>query len=251
VLTERIADEFMTVEELVGMGRSPFTGWHGQLGESDRQMVQKALHLTGTADWAQRTLHTLSDGQAQKAMIARALAQDTPLMLLDEPTAHLDVANRIALLQLLRHLARTAQKAILITSHELEALLQVSDTLWLLHPDGTYSEGMPEELALQGFINRAFDTSQVYFNITSGSFSFHNEHLEPKLRLGGNSGGVYWTGLALQKAGIGFCTTEHRQDLPLLAVEAPPITETWQWHWKGRQSRQLGQMIHWLLQETF
>ena len=124
VLTERVEAGNLLVRALVALGRYPYTGWFGRLSKEDEVKVQEAMEMTDTLSLADRSLHTLSDGERQKVMLARALAQDTPLIILDAPTAHLDLPNRVELFALLRRLTRDTRKAILLSTHELDLALQ-------------------------------------------------------------------------------------------------------------------------------
>lgn len=134
VLTERIDVPDLRVTDVVALGRTPYTGFLGGLNDTDEERVRSALQATGITHLAQRKLHTLSDGERQKCMIAKALAQDTPLIFLDEPTAFLDYPSKVDMMLLLRRLARDERKAVLLSTHDLELALQTADRLWLLSP---------------------------------------------------------------------------------------------------------------------
>lgn len=142
----------ITVFDLVAMGRYPHTGWTGKLDDRQRAVVEWAIENTGIGNLRHRLLHHLSDGERQKVMIARALAQDTPLILLDEPTAHLDLPNRSDIVGLLRQLTRQTQRGILLSTHDLELALQAADRLWLMDHQGRVITGTPEDLALDGWL---------------------------------------------------------------------------------------------------
>jgi iron complex transport system ATP-binding protein len=156
VLTERVQTGWLTVYDLVSMGRYPYTGWMGQLRAEDEAMVEAAIQQTHIESLLGRYVHELSDGQMQKVMIARALAQDGELMILDEPTAHLDLNNRVEIMHLLKQLARNTGKAIVMATHELDLALQMADRLWLAQPHAQLVEGMPEDLVLTGAIDQTF-----------------------------------------------------------------------------------------------
>jgi iron complex transport system ATP-binding protein len=129
VLTQKPDVTNITVEELVGLGRSPYTGFWGSLSKADRQIVTEALRLVGISSLKGRMIQTLSDGERQKAMIAKALAQQTPIVLLDEPTAFLDYPSKVEMMQLLHRLAAEKGKTILLSTHDLELAFQLADTL--------------------------------------------------------------------------------------------------------------------------
>lgn len=128
----RVAD--MRCFDAVAVGRAPYTGWTGRLAPADMAAVTDALEAVGMAEYADRTLDTLSDGECQRVMIARALAQDTPVLLLDEPTSFLDLPNRYELVRLLSRLARERHKTVVISTHELEIALRLADTILLIDP---------------------------------------------------------------------------------------------------------------------
>ena len=163
VNTERIDVDALTVRELVGIGRSPYTNWIGRLTTEDSKIVEHAMEVTGVMKFAERRVNTLSDGEAQRAMIARALAQDTPIILLDEPTSFLDLPNRYELCTLLRKLAHEENKCILFSTHELDIALELCDSVALISPPQLHI--MPtEEMVRTGHIERLFTTGIVSFN---------------------------------------------------------------------------------------
>ena len=157
VLTRRPDAENMTVGELVQLGRAPYTGFWGQLSDNDRLAADRALRMVGIEHMKHRRLCSLSDGECQKAMIAKSLAQDTPVILLDEPTAFLDFPGKVELMLLLSRLAHEEGKTILLSTHDLETALQTADRLWLMQEDGI-REGSPRQLvdngAIKGYIGR-------------------------------------------------------------------------------------------------
>ncbi|MBR4213190.1 MAG: ABC transporter ATP-binding protein [Bacteroidales bacterium] len=156
VLTERVALQNMSVEELVGMGRSPYTGFWGRLSEADRTQVSKALALVGIEPLRRRMVQTLSDGERQKVMIAKALAQETPIIFLDEPTAFLDYPSKVEILHLLHRLSHEAGKTVFLSTHDLELALQIADRIWLMDRGGSVHIGTPEELTEDGSLERFF-----------------------------------------------------------------------------------------------
>ena len=162
VLTEKPDVQNMTVLELVGMGRSPYTGFWGTLTDEDRQKVDEAISLVHIEPLATRLIHTLSDGERQKVMIAKALAQQTPVIYLDEPTAFLDYPSKVEMMQLLRRLAIDEQKTIFLSTHDVELSLQVADRLWLMEPQGL-SVGTPRELADNGALSRFIERPGIVF----------------------------------------------------------------------------------------
>ena len=163
VLTERPNIQGMTVAELVAMGRSPYTGFWGQLHDDDLAQVEEAIQLVGIENLRRRNVNTLSDGERQKVMIAKTLAQQTPIILLDEPTAFLDYPSKVEVLLLLRRLAHQMNKTIFLSTHDLELALQTADNLWLLAAGEPLLIGTPGELAESGALPRFFHGPGIEF----------------------------------------------------------------------------------------
>lgn len=163
VLTERPNIQGMTVAELVAMGRSPYTGFWGQLHDDDLAQVEEAIRLVGIENLRRRNVNTLSDGERQKVMIAKTLAQQTPIILLDEPTAFLDYPSKVEVLLLLRRLAHQMNKTIFLSTHDLELALQTADNLWLLAAGEPLLIGTPGELAESGALPRFFHGPGIEF----------------------------------------------------------------------------------------
>ena len=163
VLTEKPDVQNMTIEELVGMGRSPYTGFWGTLDDEDEKIVREAIRLVGIENLRGRMVHTLSDGERQKVMIAKALAQQTPIIYLDEPTAFLDFPSKVETMQLLRKLAAEEQKTIFLSTHDVELSLQLADKIWLMEPE-QLSVGTPAELAAQGVLSRFIEHDGIVFD---------------------------------------------------------------------------------------
>ena len=166
VTTERINAGALTVTELVALGRQPHTGLLGRLDSDDRGIVADAIDKVGLTDKADRHIATLSDGERQKAMIARALAQQTPLILLDEPTAFLDVASRIDTLQLLRHITSDMGKTVLLSTHDVSQTLLMADDLWVIGSDNIMRCGTTRALIDDGTLDRVFAGGNIRFNAT-------------------------------------------------------------------------------------
>jgi iron complex transport system ATP-binding protein len=170
VLTERVDVHHLSVYELVGMGRSPYTGFWGTLKTEDDAIVREALRQAGISHLSDRPIETLSDGERQKTMIAKALAQQTPVIFLDEPTAFLDFPSRIEILQTLHRLSRTTQKTIFLSTHDLEIALQIADTLWLMDQTHGLTVGSPEQLAQSGCMENLFPNKNVVFDSNTRRF---------------------------------------------------------------------------------
>lgn len=172
VSTERIQAGALTVTELVGLGRQPHTGFLGRLDDEDREIVRQAMADAGIIDKADEYMASLSDGERQKAMIARALAQQTPIIILDEPTAFLDVASRIETMRLLQNLAHDRGKAVLLSSHDISQSLMLADELWLITSDRQVLTGTTQQLVADGAMNRLFNNRDIHFNPAILDYSF-------------------------------------------------------------------------------
>ena len=160
VLTEKPDVGRTTVYEVVALGRSPYTGFWGTLGAEDRQAVDEAIAMVGIGHLSQREVGQLSDGERQKVMIAKALAQQTPLIFLDEPTAFLDYPSKVDMLLLLRRISREAGKTVFLSTHDLELTLQAADTIWLMTRSDGLLVGTPHDLARQGALGRFVEKSK-------------------------------------------------------------------------------------------
>ena len=200
VLTDRITVGNLSVYDLVSFGRSPYTGWFGSLTKKDEEKVRWAIESTGIEQFVDRDILRLSDGERQKVMIGRALAQDTSAILLDEPTAHLDLPNRVEIMRLLRKLAHETQKGILLSTHELDLALKAADTLWLISMDGKVITGTPEDLVLDGTFESVFEKNSFDFDRSTGSFTLHQPTKQPVF-LRGDATAVFWTRRALEREG--------------------------------------------------
>lgn len=163
VLTEKPDLRNMTARELVELGRSPYTGFWGGLSDADSQMVDEALRLVAIEELAPRLVHTLSDGERQKVMIAKALAQQTPVIFLDEPTAFLDFPSKVETMQLLGRLAHEQQKTIFLSTHDVELALQLADRIWLMERD-RMTIGTPRQLADDGTLSRYLERVGTLFD---------------------------------------------------------------------------------------
>lgn len=170
VLTERASSPGLTVDDVVSLGRQPFTGWQGHLTADDRREVSQALHLSGAMPFARRLFDDLSDGERQRVMIARAFAQSSRLMILDEITAFLDLPGRVEVMTLLRRYAHASGSIVLLSSHDLDLSLQLADSVWLLGGNGSLTVGTPDMLITNGHIGQAFDTDAVRFSAARGRF---------------------------------------------------------------------------------
>ncbi|MET7027793.1 ABC transporter ATP-binding protein [Sediminicola luteus] len=169
VLTEPIASKNLTVLELISLGRQPYTNWIGTLTNLDKEKIVKAINMVQIEDLQHKKCYELSDGQLQKVMIARALAQDTNIMLLDEPTSHLDLYHKVHILKLLREIAHETKKTILFTTHEIEIAIQLCDKMLIMEKERS-SFGEPCELIANKSFENLFPSDTITFDSQSGSF---------------------------------------------------------------------------------
>ena len=200
VLTDRIDIENATVYNVVSLGRHPHSNWWGSITEEEDKIIQKAIEMVHLEHKKHHNINELSDGERQRVMIAKALAQDTPIIMLDEPTAHLDLPNRVEIMLLLHRLAHKTDKAILLSTHELDLALQAADRIWLISSERGVEFGVPEDLVFNGSFNHAFESKSYYFNADNGNFSL-NYPMSRKVWVSGNKTRMYWTLRALARAG--------------------------------------------------
>jgi len=233
VLTEKIDVGMLCAETLVGMGRYPYTDWWGNLTAKDEKIVQWAIASVGSLHLAKRNVNQLSDGERQKIMIARALAQEPALMLLDEPTAFLDLPRRVEIMQLLRQLAQQTNQAILLSTHDLDLALRLADKIWLLTADGSLEIGAPEDLILNGIFTETFQSEGVEFDATSGEFRLHTP-IRGEISLVGGGIETLWTKRALQR--FGFVVLNSNSSIRVEVVNAIASTY-WQVTYRNTVSK--------------
>ena len=171
-LTEQLMSKNLTVFELIAIGRQPYTNWIGKLSPSDQEAVGRAIELTNIEELQQKKCYELSDGQMQKVLIARALAQDTEIIILDEPTTHLDLYHRAYILKLLKQLTRDTRKTILFSSHEIDLTIQLCDTMAVMTEDKVYTNS-PCKLIENGVFESLFPKDLIDFDLSTGSFRFN------------------------------------------------------------------------------
>jgi iron complex transport system ATP-binding protein len=212
VSTDSVQVANLRVADLVAYGRFPYTGWLGRLSDTDRRMVSDALEKVGLMKFARRMVTQLSDGERQRALIARALAQDTPFILLDEPTAFLDVNNKYEIFHLLHQLARENNKTIILSTHDLNIALREMDKFWILLETESI-EGAPEDAVLNGWLDRLFSSGNVAFDTNSGDFYFRKDHAGTA-SVQGDEPAYSWTIRALERRGY-FFTTRGQAELQI------------------------------------
>ncbi|GAB3648910.1 ABC transporter ATP-binding protein [Echinicola sediminis] len=197
VLTDKVSAGNLSVHQLVSLGRTPFTNWLGKLTDEDQNIVDKALRVTKTHYLKDQLISEVSDGQLQKVMIARALAQDGELIILDEPTAHLDLINRYEIMHLLREITERQGKSILVITHDLEIAIETADELWIMQCGEQLLVGPPEDLIINGDINRLIPGHQLTFDPELGKIrpfsSYQYKNIEGPSKIS------QWLKLALEK----------------------------------------------------
>ncbi len=170
VTTDKVRIANLRCRDVVALGRAPYTNWIGRMQEQDEEIVMRSMELVGMSDYADKTMDRMSDGECQRIMIARALAQQTPIILLDEPTAFLDMPNRYELCTLLQRLAHEEQKCILFSTHELDIALALCDSIALISPPQLHL--LPtEEMVKSGYIEKLFTSGIVNFDPATRSVS--------------------------------------------------------------------------------
>jgi iron complex transport system ATP-binding protein len=169
VLTDKLPPSNLTVFELIALGRQPYTNWIGKLTEEDIAKVNEALELTQISHLAHKRHHEISDGQLQITLIARALAQDTPLIILDEPTTHLDLLHKVTLLKLLKKLTQETGKCILFSTHDIDMAIQLSDEMIIMTPESVVQD-QPCNLIMKGSFNTLFQDEHILFDAEKGKF---------------------------------------------------------------------------------
>lgn len=179
VLTHRPAIRNITVGEIVALGRQPYTGFWGILGRDDREIVEQSMRLVGIRSLAERYVQTLSDGERQKMMIAKAIAQQTPVIILDEPTAFLDYPSKVETLDILKRLCRERGNTVLLSTHDIAIALQLADTLWLMELNDNGSSlvtGTPAELSASGILSRFTDRGGIRLDRRTLSLTLRDKY---------------------------------------------------------------------------
>lgn len=204
VLTDRVRPELITCAQIVAMGRYPYTDMIGRLTERDRQVVGRALERVNALDLAGRDFTTLSDGQKQRIMLARAICQEPDLLVLDEPTAYLDIRHKIELLDILRSMAREENITVIMSLHEIDLATKISDRLLCVGEDGIESFGPPGEVMKEGVAEELYDIQSGSYNLLFGSVELHRPQGEPRVFVIGGGGRGIPCYRELQKRDIPF-----------------------------------------------
>ncbi len=251
VLTEALPVGMMDAYSLVALGRHPYSGWLGGLNQHDKERIKWAFKAVGAEGLEGRQIAELSDGERQKISIARALAQEAQVMLLDEPTAFLDLPRRVELMTILRNLAHREQMGLLLSTHDLDLALRFADRLWMITTDGKLIQGYPEELAMSGEFARIFANENLDWDAERGSFRAHpNPCL--KAHIQGDSIHALWTRRALERLGFGIAKPDENSALSIQVVELDDHTE-WAVARNGNQAKHtsISQLIDWIRAESW
>ncbi|MBN3582742.1 ABC transporter ATP-binding protein [Algoriphagus aestuarii] len=217
VLTDPVFPGNMTVGQLVALGRVVHTDWTGRLGKDDKIAVKNALSLTKIGYLENERLSEISDGQRQKAMIARALAQDSGILILDEPTAHLDLVNRYEIMHLLREISHKENKAVLVVTHDLEIAIETADQFWILNCGIPLISGIPEELVISGKINHLLPGEKFHFDVDKGRIKKKSE--KDNWKIIGDPVYRYWVKKALEKAEVNLQESQIQVNQSPFSVE--------------------------------
>ena len=200
ISTEIVKVSNMRVYDLVALGRFPYTNWIGKIEMNDNEVILDALKKTSMEPFIRKFVSELSDGERQKSMIARILAQDTSIMIMDEPTAFLDIAGKYEIFHLMHMLSNQSDKTIIFSTHDLQMAISQSDKIWLIL-DNRLIEGAPEDLMIAGAFDNLFDSATVLFNSEDGTFSFRSD-TKGSIYIEGEGNRRHWTEKAVNRAGF-------------------------------------------------
>ncbi len=225
VFTDNAPVGMMDSFSFASLGRHPYSGWLGILDQHDLDRVSWALDVVGATDLQARQVAELSDGERQKVSIARALAQEANIMLLDEPTAYLDLPRKVGLMRMLRKLSHEENIGMLMSTHDLDLALRHADRLWLITQTGELIKGLPEELALNGELARAFGSENLDWDPSSGSFHLHKD---PCLQFTMDGAGpvAFWTRRAFERYGYGLTQDPSSASL-LVSIQGNEDNPVW------------------------
>jgi len=225
VSTEIVNIHNLSVFDLVALGRFPHTNWFGKLETKDLKSVSKALEMVGMKSFANKNINEISDGERQRVMIARTLAQDTPVIVLDEPTAFLDLPNKYEIVHLLNNLSKNENKTILFSTHDLNIAIQEADKIWLML-DKNILEGAPEDLILNETFNHIFENSSLNFDKLKGDFRIKRKH---DVKIGLTGDGIYytWTKKALER--MNYSVEKGNESIHYITLELVNETCIWKY----------------------
>jgi len=213
ISTEIVKVSNMRVYDLVALGRFPYTNWFGKIDTHNHDIITDSIEKTGMSSLSWRFISELSDGERQKAMIARILAQDTGILVMDEPTAFLDIGSKFEILHLMHLLSQKNGKTIIFSTHDLNVAMSQADKIWLI-VDNSMVEGAPEDLMLQGAFDHLFDSSAYHYNSEYGTYSFKTEN-RGEITVSGEGIMLHYTKKALNRAGFSVSEGEGKPFLKL------------------------------------
>lgn len=213
ISTEIVKVSNMRVYDLVALGRYPYTNWFGRIDPGNHEIIIDAIEKTGMSALSWRLVSELSDGERQKAMIARILAQDTGILVMDEPTAFLDIGSKFEILHLMHLLSQESGKTIIFSTHDLNVAMSQADKIWLII-DNQLLEGAPEDLMLQGSFEHLFDSSAYHYNSEHGTYSFITGN-RGEIYVAGEGIMLHYTKKALNRAGYSVLEGEGQPFLRL------------------------------------
>lgn len=217
VLTDRFNLPDMSVRQLISLGRSPYTGFWGTLSKDDARDIDEVMTLTATTGLSQRLVDTLSDGERQKVMIAKALAQHTPIILLDEPTAFLDFPSKVETMSMLRRLSAEQGKTVLLTTHDIEIALQLADRIWMLDRSNGFIDGIPEDIMISGQLSDFFCNNIISFDINTSSFHIELPESREEISIAGSGVIHKLAARALRRSGYRLVEAVSHQTADIIA----------------------------------
>ena len=244
VLTDAIITPGLSVYDVVAYGRFPYTNWLGKLNNDDDQIINESLQLVDMQKFKNRRLSTLSDGERQRVMIAKALAQQSDIMILDEPTAHLDLINRVEIMKLLRQLAHDQNRAILISTHELDLAMQSADQLWLMPSNKKIRIGAPEDLVLNNAMQEVFEQSSVDFDHLTGMFKIKHDIILKMHFESDDEQKELWAKKAFEKIGVALVSNSDTGS----EIKYQSQADNWIVNWDGEEAHflSLGEVIEYV-----
>jgi len=246
ISTEIVKVSNMRVYDLVALGRFPYTNWFGKIDKNNHDIIADSIEMTGMSSLSSRFISELSDGERQKAMIARILAQDTGILVMDEPTAFLDIGSKFEILHLMHVLSQKSGKTIIFSTHDLNVAMSQADKIWLI-VNNQMLEGAPEDLMLQGAFDHLFDSAAVQYNSEDGTYSFPADK-RGEINVAGDGIMLHYTKKALNRAGFSVSEGEEQPYLKLPSGNC----RTWQLI-DGNSVKDFGSLyefITWISSET-
>jgi iron complex transport system ATP-binding protein len=246
ISTESVKVSNMSVYDLVALGRFPHTNWAGRIDNENHNSIMNALERTGMTSYYKRLISELSDGERQKAMISRILAQDTGIMIMDEPTAFLDTGSKFEILHLMHLLSMKNDRCIIFSTHDLQMAINQADKIWLL-TDKNLIEGSPEDLMISGAFDHLFESSFVRFNSEFGFYSIRSEEMG-SIYIDGNGIKRHWTEKAINRAG--YKVAEFKTT-PYIKIPSSEINH-WQFidHSSVQEYDSIYELISWLRKQN-